>query len=201
MRTLIALLFAVFTLPALAQTSGVDPYEGRASVADQSNASRDRGLRDALATVIERVSGAGASARPEAAGVLGRASQMVQRYGFATVDGNLQLAASFDKNAVDGQLRAAGLPVWGFTAAPAVNTDLTVTGVRGSADYSKVLTALRAVPGVRKVAVLGAEADQLSLTVDAEGGAARLVGALGNGPQFVRDPSAAAGSLSLRLVR
>src|SRR3546814_17788890 len=91
------------------------------------------------------------------------------------------------RNAVDSQLRAAGLPFWGISPAPAQNADLVVSGLRSSADYARALSTLRAVPGVRKIVVLGAEADQLSLSVDTEGGAARRVSAIGNGPQSVRD--------------
>jgi hypothetical protein len=204
MRLLIAVIFAVLALPAVPAATQSDaaanPYEGRAPVADQSSASRDGGLRNALAQVVERVSGPGSAAG--AAAVIANAPNLVQRYGYETGDGGaLQLVASFDRNAVDRQLRAAGLPVWGVSAAPAQSTDLTVSGVRSSADYARTLNALRAVAGVRRVTVLGAEADRLSLAVDAEGGAARLAGEIGNGPQFVRDPNAAPGVLALRLVR
>lgn len=204
MRLLIAGFFAFFALsalPAAAQTSpGANAYEGRAPVGDQSTAARDAGLRQALAQVIERVSGPGSSSN--AAAVLAHAPQLVQRYGYDNGDGGaLQLVASFDGNAVDNQLRAAGLPVWGVSSAPAQNAALIVSGLRGSADYARALSALRAVPGVRKIAVLGADGDQLSLSVDAEGGAARLVSAIGSGPQFVRDLNVAPGVLGLRLVR
>jgi hypothetical protein len=208
MRILIAAVFAVLALPALAQapaastasaTAAADPYEGRVPAADQSSASRDRGLREALQQVINRVSGPGADAN--APMVVARAPQLVQQYGFDTSNGELQLVARFDKNAVDSQLRAAGLPVWGYSAAPAESADVVISGVRAAADYNRILLALRVVPGVRRVAVLGAEADRVTLTVDAEGGAARLLGALGNGTQFVPDSAASAGQLGLRLVR
>lgn len=193
-------LASLLALPVHAQGEvAANPYEGRAAVADQSPASRDSGLREALAQVVDRVSGAGASSSAPA--VLARAAQLVQRYGFDTGSGAVELVASFDRNAVDSQLRAAGLPVWGYSAAPAETTELTVRGLRSSADYATVLTALRAVPGVRKIAVLGADGDQLSLTVSAEGGSARLVSVLGKGPPFSREPSAVPGALALRLAR
>ncbi|NKF23646.1 DUF2066 domain-containing protein [Solimonas marina] len=217
MRTFIAFVFAAFALPALAQgpaaaptasTVGpadtpmapANPYQGRVPVSDQSQASRDQGLRAAFAQVIDGISGNGAAAGVPT--LVGQAPQLVQQYGFdRTADGSLELVAVFDKAAVDRQLQAAGLPMFGYASAPAENADLTVTGVQGSADYRTVLTALRAVPGVRKIAVLGATGDRLSLAVDADGGAARLVSALGNGPQFLRDPNAAPGTLGLRLAR
>src|SRR3546814_5869832 len=76
---------------------------------------------DLLAQVIERVSGPGSSAN--AGAVLVRAPQLVQRYGFDQDDGGaLQLVASFDRNAVDSQLRAAGLPVWGDRKSTRLNS-------------------------------------------------------------------------------
>src|SRR3546814_15749404 len=137
MRLLIASFFTFFVLsalPAAAQTSPTaNAYEGRAPVSDQSTAARDGGLRQALAQVIERVSGPGSSAN--AGAVLVRAPQLVQRYGFdQDAGGALQLVASFDRNAVDSQLRAAGLPVWGIRSAPAKTADLGVSGLRSRAD-------------------------------------------------------------------
>src|SRR3546814_14661314 len=133
MRLLIASFFTFFVLsalPAAAQTSPTaNAYEGRAPVSDQSTAARDGGLRQALAQVIERVSGPGSSAN--AGAVLVRAPQLVQRYGFDQDDGGaLQLVASFDRNAVDSQLRAAGLPVWGVSSAPPKNAARVVSGLR-----------------------------------------------------------------------
>ncbi|MGH8444722.1 MAG: DUF2066 domain-containing protein, partial [Solimonas sp.] len=152
MRHLPAVLFAVFAsltaAPLAAQTDAPDAYEGRAAVGDQSNASREQGLREALAQVVARVSGPGSAA--SAGPVIARASQFVQRYGFVQdAGGPLQLVASFDKTAVDGQLRALGLPVWGYGSAPAEEVAVSVSGLRGGEDYARVLAALRAVPGVK----------------------------------------------------
>ncbi|WP_028081869.1 DUF2066 domain-containing protein [Solimonas soli] len=199
----LAVLYAsLVALPAAAQNDGGNPYEGRVGVADQSAASRDQGLREALAQVVGRVSGV--DALGSAAPVLGRAAQYVQQYGFTQEPGGaLQLVARFDKTAVDAQLRALGLPVWGYASAPAEELKLSVSGLRGSADYARVLSTLRAVPGVKAVAVQGAEADRLQLGVRAEGGSARLAAALAGGRVLVADGAAplAAGTLNLRLAR
>lgn len=203
--SLAALSAGLHTLPAAAQTASQDaasnPYEGRVEVSDQSATSRDQGLREALAQVVGRVSGAGALG--SAAPMLGRAAQYVQQYGYTREPGGpLQLVARFDRNAVDGQLRALGLPVWGYTAAPAETLQLVVSGLRGSADYAKVLGTLRAVPGVKSVAVQGAEGDRLQLGVRAEGGNARLQSALASNRVLIADNSAGTtGALQLRLVR
>lgn len=197
------LLLAVATLaaPVSAQTgAGADPYEGRATVADQSAASRDRGLRSALAEVVDRVSGPGA-ASGTAAPLLARAGQFVQRYAYVTdADaGGLQLVARFDQSAVDGQLRALGLPVWGYSAAPAEDIAVSVGGVRSASDYARVLTTLRAASGVRSVAVRGTDADRLQLAVRADGGAARLAGTLA-GQRALRVEGAPGDGLALQLA-
>src|SRR3546814_19791495 len=107
---------------------------------------------DLLAQVIERVSGPGSSAN--AGAVLVRAPQLVQRYGFDQDDGGaLQLVASFDRNAVDSQLRAAGLPVWGVSSAPAPNADLVVSGLRSRPDSARPLSAPPAGPRRRQIRV------------------------------------------------
>lgn len=194
------LAVAALTAPVSAQTgAGADPYEGRATVTDQSAASRDRGLRSALAEVVDRVSGPGA-ASGTAAPLLARAGQFVQRYAYVTdADAGLQLVARFDQSAVDGQLRALGLPVWGYSAAPAEDIALSVGGVRSASDYARVLTTLRAASGVRSVAVRGTDADRLQLAVRADGGAARLAGTLA-GQRALRVEGAPGDGLALQLA-
>ncbi|MFT4045411.1 MAG: DUF2066 domain-containing protein [Solimonas sp.] len=206
MRILSAALLSLAVLsatavvaPVAAQTPAAgtaSPYEGRVNVSDQSAATRDQSLREALAQVVARVSGQGSVAA--AAPLISRATQFVQRYGF-TQDGasGLQFVASFDQSAVDGQLRALGLPIWGYSVAPAEDLPLTVGGVRSGADYARALSALRAVPGVQSVAVLGADADQLQLSLRAEGGAARIGSALAGNRTLAAD----GGALKLRLLR
>jgi hypothetical protein len=199
---LAALCASLLAVPVAAQNDAGDAYEGRAAVADQSAASRDPALREALAQVIARVSGPGATA--SAGPVIARAGQYVQRYGYSQDPGGaLQLLASFDKAAIDSQLRALGLPVWGYSSAPAEDLTLSVAGLRSSADYARVITALRAAPGVKSVAVQGADADRLQLAVRAEGGAARLGSALAGGRVLIADTTSApqAGALKLRLVQ
>ncbi|WP_028008952.1 DUF2066 domain-containing protein [Solimonas flava] len=195
------LLAAALAAPVAAQTGpAADPYEGRATVADQSAASRDRGLRSALAEVVDRVSGPG-SASGAAAPLLARAGQFVQRYAYVTDAGaGLQLVARFDQNAVDGQLRALGLPVWGYSAAPAEDLAVSVGGVRSASDYARVLATLRAASGVRSVAVRGADADRLQLAVRADGGAARLAGTLAGQRALRVEPGASADGLALQLA-
>lgn len=161
----------------------VNPYEGRVSVADQSATSRDQGLREALAQVIGRVSGAGAPAT--AAGVVARAPQFVTRYGFARDPaGALQLVAAFDKPALDAQLRGLGLAIFGYAAAPAEDLRLRVSGIRDAHGYARMMNAVRAVPGVQTLNVEASEADTIDLLIRAEGGRGRIVPALLASRQF-----------------
>lgn len=194
-------LAAALAAPVAAQTGPVaDPYEGRATVADQSAASRDQGLRGALAEVVDRVSGPGAAAGAAAA-LLARAGQFVQRYAYVPDAGaGLQLVARFDQNAVDGQLRALGLPVWGYSAAPAEDIAVSVGGVRSAADYARALATLRATSGVRSIAVRGTDADRLQLAVRADGGAARLAATLAGQRALRVEPGAPTDGLTLQLA-
>src|SRR5690606_16890659 len=98
--------------------------------------------------------------------------------------------AAFDRPALDQQLRSLGLPVWGYTAAPAEDVLLLISGLRDAQGFARAMNAVRAVPGVRSVAVASAEADRLSLTVRAEGGASRVGPALLASRQFVQEQTA-----------
>lgn len=201
-----ALLVSVFVLLAAATgsataqqaetTASENPYEARVSVADQSPASRDQGLREALAQVVARVSGPGAAAN--AAGIVARAPQLVSRYGFERgSEGQLELVAAFDRAALDQQLRGLGLAVWGYTAAPAEDVRLTVSGVRDAGAYVRALNAVRAGAGVRSVAVEAASTDRLQLLVRAEGGASRLMPQLLASHRFSSEATAEAPVLRL----
>lgn len=196
--TFVLVLLCAAALPARAQAPapGENPYEGRVGVPDQSTTSRDQGLREALGQVVGRVSGPDAPAT--AAGIIARAPQLVSRYGFQrNADNQLELVAAFDRPALDQQLRSLGLPVWGYTAAPAEDVVLLISGLRDAQSFSRAMNAVRAVPGVRGVAVAGAEADRLSLTVRAEGGAGRVGPALLASRQFVQEQTAEGPSLRL----
>jgi hypothetical protein len=162
--------------PATSQGSG---YEGRVVVADQSDAVRDEGLGQALAQVLERVSGQPA-ASPQLLPLLTRAPRLVQRYGYERdpATGQLMLAASFDPRGVDSALRAQRLPVWGSSGAQAAeDVDLRIAGLRGIRDYGRSLAAVQAMPGVRRVSVSGADQSRLLLRVRVDGGSAALLAA------------------------
>ncbi len=178
MRAFLIILSVLLTPFALAQESAApNPYEGRVSVTDQSAPSRDRGLREALTQVIARISGE--SAIPQAAGLIARAPQTVQRYGYEqSPEQALLLVAAFDGRMLESQLRGLGLPVWGVAAAPLEELRMTVDNVGSAQDYAKVLSLLRGLPGVRGVQVQGATGNSLDLRMRAEGGARRLSGAL-----------------------
>ena len=187
LKPLLFVLLAFLATPLLAQVApppeAGNPYEGRVSVTDQGATSRDQGLREALAQVVSRVSGTGAPAT--AAGVIARAPQFVTRYGFARDPaGALQLVAAFDKPALDAQLRGLGLAIFGYAAAPAEDLRLRVSGIRDARGYARMMSAVRAVPGVQTLNVESSEADSVDLLIRAEGGRGRIVPALLASRQF-----------------
>ncbi len=180
-----------------------NPYQGQVPVADQTPASRDGALADALRQVIGRVSGA---ANVDAATpLIAEAAQLVQRYGYTRdANGGLMLQAAFDSHAIDNRLRALGLPVWGVYAADVEELRLVINGVDGADAYIRVMSELQHLPGVESVSAIRAQGQQLSLRVRAEGGAGRLSGALMAGGRFWPDnsvtPGSAPGELVYRLV-
>lgn len=202
MRILLSSLLALsawfFSAACVAQLSGPDPYEGRVDVADQGSAARDPALREALAQVLTRVSGPSApGAAPQ---LLAQPNSLLSRFGYdRTPDGRLQLVAVFDRRAVDGQLRSAGLPVWGYAQAGIETVPLTVRGLQNGSDYARTLASLRAVPGLRALSVRGAAADQLQLQLSLEGGSNRLLSVFGNHRDLALDGSASSGYLQLVL--
>lgn len=184
------------TLPA--DPPPPDPYTAQVTVPDPSGAARDRGLREALGQVVARVGGETAPAR--AASLIERAPQLVQRYGYETLPGQPpQLVASFDGAAVEKQLRALGIPVWGVSAAAVEDLRLDLSNVRSAADYARALKLLRSLPGVRQVGVIAAVQDRLQLRLRAEGGAARLSGALYANGQLQPETPVAGVELAYRL--
>lgn len=193
------LLVAALLLASPGLSAQFNPYEASVAVADQSTATRDAGLREALSEVIGRVSGE--ASLGQAGPILARAPQLVQRYGFQRDEyEQLKLTAAFDPRAVEAALKAQNLPVFGVLAGPVEDVGVVVTNVRSGADYARVLATLRAVPGVKALQVLGAGGDRVDLRVRAEGGASRLAGAVSIGGVLVRDVGAS-GGLSFALSR
>jgi len=179
MRTFLILLSLLLTPLAWAQSpADAGSYEGRVAVADQSDAAREQGLGEALAQVLERVSGQPAGS-PQLLPLLGRAPRLVQRYGYERdpATGQLLLAARFDPRGVDNALRAQRLPVWGGSVRAAEDVELRLSGLRGIRDYGRGLAAIQSMPGVRQVSVSGADQSQLLLRVRIDGGSAALLAA------------------------
>jgi hypothetical protein len=88
-------------------------YEATVPVRNQGPEAREPALQQALEVVLVRVTGARMLA-PGALDLLSRASSFVQGYGYEGGAGrDLRLHAQFDARAVEGALRAQGLPVWG----------------------------------------------------------------------------------------
>ncbi|MFA5938494.1 MAG: DUF2066 domain-containing protein [Sinimarinibacterium sp.] len=199
MRVLLTVFALLWSGVGAAQVpTAVQPYEARVAVADQSPALRETALREALRTVIVRVSGD--DAEFAASDLLGRAQQLVQRYGYEREpDGSLVLVAGFDGRALESRLKALGLPVWGVQAAQVEEVNLRIAGLDSAQRYAQIVGAVRALPGVRAVMPYMAEGDRLDLHVRAEGGAGRLSGALLTTGLLTRE-SADVGALSYRVI-
>lgn len=200
MRALIPMICLVWAAVAAAQAPATaQAYEARVPVPDQSAPVRENALREALRSVVVRISGDAAAYQAQS--VVDQAQQLVQRYGYQReADGSLALVAGFDGRAVEARLKALGLPVWGVYAAEVEDVQMQVAGIGGAEAYVRTLEALRGLPGVRGIKVVRASGDRLELRVRAEGGAGRLSGALLAAGTFVQDPSGTA-ELSYRLAR
>lgn len=196
MRALAFLLMLLLAAPVLAQPGD---YSARVPVADQTAATRDAALRNALREVLGRVSGEPQSA--DLLPILPRAAALVQQYSYETGEAGLELVAAFDGRAVDKALREQGLPVWGVYAGIVQEIRVSVSGVQDAAGYARALTQLRSQPGVKSLAVSAVHGARLELRMRVEGGADRLAGALSVGRVLARDAYPANGEdLALQLL-
>lgn len=158
-----------------------NPYAAVVAVEDESDKSRDRGLRLALIEVLKRVVGRSDLAT---SGILSRASSLVQQYAFVRDEAGatIRFRAAFDPSAVDAALRADGLPVFGVDPDLVEAWITEVHGLRDAADYARVLQHFDRIRGVRRVDVDGLHDSSLRLRVVVEGGtepAARMAEAGG----------------------
>lgn len=118
-RAAMGMLMLVLTGAAFAAEL-TQPYRVERPVADQNPETRNRIAREGLRELLQRLSGH----KPDdaaVAGILGRAPNMVQSFGFreptaeerALGAGLYVLQLDFEPNAVNRALRDAGLPQWG----------------------------------------------------------------------------------------
>ncbi|MGQ0501099.1 MAG: DUF2066 domain-containing protein [Panacagrimonas sp.] len=149
-----------------------NPYEAVVPVDDESDKSRDVGMRLALTEVLKRAVG---RADPAFAPVLGRAPQMVQQYGFEKdpATAATQFRASFDAQAVDAALKQQRLPVFGVNPALIDAWIVEVDGLRDSADYARVLQLFTDMRGINRVDVDDLRDGHLRLRMIVEGGTER----------------------------
>lgn len=155
------------------------PYTARVSVPDQTAASRDKALREALLQVLTTVSGRG---DPAFSTILGRGAALVQTYAYQPeTGGGFQLEARFDPAGIDQALREQGLPVFGVAAAAAEDLAIEIEGIASAADYARVLQQLRGQPGVERLMVseLDPQGRRLRLQLRVQGGSTGLAAGLG----------------------
>jgi hypothetical protein len=120
-------LIATLMLAPLVQAETVNNlYEAESPVVGQSSEARAKGIRDAFAQVLVKVSGdRGLLSNPDIDRLLARASGIVQQYRYRTLEGDgatteadkadRLLWVRFDERAVNRLLRQSGVPVWGLT--------------------------------------------------------------------------------------
>lgn len=149
-----------------------NPYAATVAVDDESDKSRDKGLRLALIDVLKRVVGRSEVAT---APILARASGLVQTYGFERdpATGTLSFMATFDPTGVNEALKAAGLPIFGVDTAVIEAWTPLVRGMRSASDYAEVLRHFERIRGVRKVDIESLSEDGMRLRMVVEGGVER----------------------------
>ncbi|MGQ0699296.1 MAG: DUF2066 domain-containing protein [Panacagrimonas sp.] len=174
-----ALLWTALAVqPVFAQPAGApavaaeNPYAAVVTVADESDRSRDAGLRQALIEVLKRVAG---SYDPGFSSILSRASALVQHYGFVRDEtaGTTKFRASFDPQGVDAALKSQGLSVFGVDSAVIDAWIVRIDGLRDAADYARVMQHFTGIRGVSKVDVDELRDGYLRLRMIVEGGTAR----------------------------
>lgn len=179
-----AILLGIASFGAQAQTA--DDYIASAPVPDQTPASRDKGLRDALTAVLGRAGGPQATGA-KIAPILAKPDVLVQQFDFGNNDkGELLIIVTFNQAAVDSALKAQGLAVWGVNAGPVDEVAVTISGITTPRSYARVLNYLRTQPGMKSVSVAVFAENTMHLRIRNEGGAARLAGALSVGGMLKR---------------
>ncbi|TDU31479.1 uncharacterized protein DUF2066 [Panacagrimonas perspica] len=146
-----------------------NPYGAIVPVQDESQKSRDTGLRMALIQVLK---GAVGGYDDRTSSILALAPRLVQQYSFVRDESGegLMFRAVFDPAAVDAALRAQGLPVFGINSSLVENWVVEVHGLRTTSDYSKVLRHFTRIKGVRTVDVDELHDSTLRLRMVVEGG-------------------------------
>ncbi len=148
-----------------------NPYGAIVPVEDESQKSRDNGLRMALVQVLK---GAVGRYDERTAPILALAPRLVQQYSFVRDETGdaLMFRAVFDPAGVDAALRSQGLPVFGINSSVIETWIVQVHGLRTTSDYSKVLRHFTRIKGVRTVDVDDLRDDTLQLRMVVEGGIA-----------------------------
>lgn len=157
-----------------------NPFAAAVIVPDESDRSRDKGMRDALIEVLKRVSGKADVAFSE---ILSRANVLVQQYGFVkdAVTQDTIFRAAFDPSGVQDALREQGLPVFGVDADIIEAWVVDVQGVTASAEYARLLGYFGGIRGVRRVDVDEVREDGLRLRMTVEGGTERVAALVAGG--------------------
>lgn len=148
-----------------------NPYLAIVPVDDESNKSRDKGLRLALIEVLRRAAGKqDYSFGP----ILANAASLVQSYSFQRDPSSAALSfrAAFDPTAVDNALKQQGLPVFGLKTDVVEAWVTDVHGLRDASDYARTLDHFSHLRGVRRLDVAEVRDGTVRLRMIVEGGVA-----------------------------
>ncbi len=170
----------------LSQSLPGNPYGAIVPVQDESQKSRDTGIRMALIQVLK---GAVGGYDDRTTSILAQAPRLVQQYSFVRDESGegLMFRAVFDPAAVDAALRSQGLPVFGINSSVIENWVVEVHGLRTTSDYSRVLRHFTRIKGVRTVDVDELRGDTLRLRMVVEGGIAMAADRAESGDLISRD--------------
>ncbi len=121
----LCLVLLLGSYPAVHAEAVTNLYEAEVAVSGQGGEARSKGIRQAFAGVLVKVSGdSGLLDNPQVGQLLSRGSRLVQQYRYKPLPGASEkgggapdrlLWARFDARAVNRLLRESGVPVWGET--------------------------------------------------------------------------------------
>ncbi len=186
-----------------------DTLSGEVLVAGQDDASVSQALGSILAEILSRAARDGTVTQSDAAQeAINKARDYVQSYTFrqelATVEGKparlLYLNASFDRRTIQSLLKQGGVSAVPTNAAKA-EVGVLVYGLRGSADYARVVSYLGQLPVVRELQVEAADRDRLALRANVSGAGDALIASVTDGGVLTWITVANDGRLEFELQR
>ena len=167
-------------------THAASTYTGDATVQNQGDEERAKGLQVALAQVVVQLTGdASAPTQTGVAPAIARASQKPLQFQYRTeAEGATRLVAQFDADTVNSLLRENGLTppdgggeTIGWTPSSAT---VLVEGVRSATDYARLIRFLSTLELVRSVAPEQANGETVRMHLELAADLPRFLDAIGS---------------------